>query len=230
MAWPCWRMSSCFSLSGLPGCDMDLLLHDVDPCHHFRYRMLHLDAGVHLEEIEIKVLVDEEFDGAGIVVSDLPADPDSGLAHLLPDLRGEGRGGRLFDDLLVPALDRAFTLEQMDHVAVVVAEDLHFDVPGLIDVFFDVNRFVAEIGHRLAAGRFDGFARTLLAVDDRIPFPPPPAAAFRRTGNPTLCAVFMSSAGVPGDTFGYRDAGLLCKFPGLDLVAHHHAWHAHRGR
>ena len=42
----------------------------------------------------------------------------------------DGRRGRLLDDLLVAALDRALPLEEVDDVAVLVGEDLHLDVAG----------------------------------------------------------------------------------------------------
>ena len=53
-------------------------------------------------------------------------------------------GRRLLDDLLMPALDRAVTLEQMDDVAVGIAEHLHLDMTRALDVFFDEHAFVGE--------------------------------------------------------------------------------------
>ncbi len=38
--------------------------------------------------------------------------------------------GRLFNQLLMAALDGAFTLSQGDHVAVLVGQDLELDVPA----------------------------------------------------------------------------------------------------
>ncbi len=48
----------------------DLLAHEIDAGHHLGDRMLDLDAGVHLDEIELAVLV-EELDGAGAVIAEL---------------------------------------------------------------------------------------------------------------------------------------------------------------
>ena len=41
------------------GGDADLLVHEVDPGDHLGDRMLDLDAGVHLDEVEFAVLVQE---------------------------------------------------------------------------------------------------------------------------------------------------------------------------
>ena len=50
----------------------------------------------------------------GVVVTRRPHRPDGRLAHPGPEVGVQGRGRRLLDDLLVPSLDRAFPLEQMD--------------------------------------------------------------------------------------------------------------------
>ena len=54
----------------LAGGDADLLLHEVDAGEHLRHRMLHLDAGVHLHEVERPVLVEQHLDRAGADVVD----------------------------------------------------------------------------------------------------------------------------------------------------------------
>jgi hypothetical protein len=62
----------------------DLLAHEVDAEDAFGHRMFDLEAGVHLDEVELAVLV-EELDGAGADVADLGhrvgadlADPGAG--------------------------------------------------------------------------------------------------------------------------------------------------------
>src|ERR1700690_85457 len=42
------------------------------------------------------------------------------------------------------ALERAFALAEVDHVAVLVAQDLEFDVAGGLDLLFDINVGAAE--------------------------------------------------------------------------------------
>src|SRR6185436_8045873 len=50
------------------------------------------------------------------------------------------------------ALDRALALAEVDHVAVLVAEDLELDVPRLDQILLHVDRAVAESPLRLLAG------------------------------------------------------------------------------
>ena len=100
--------------------------------------MLDLEAGVHLEEVELAVLV-EELDGAGVDVVAAVGDLDRGLAHrLATDLVGEAGRRALLDQLLVAALRRAVALAEPHAVAVRVGDHLHLDVAGLGEVALHV--------------------------------------------------------------------------------------------
>ena len=56
----------------------------------------------------------------------------------------------------MPALQGAVALEQMDEVAVLIAEQLHFDMAGARDVLFEEHIGDAEGGAGLAAGLLEG--------------------------------------------------------------------------
>ena len=115
--------------------------------------MLDLDARVHFDEEPVVLIhVVEELDGAGVVVADSCGELHSGIAEFLADLWIEVHRGRDFDDFLVAALDGAIALVEVDDVAVLVAEDLHLDVLGALDVALQENGRVAEGVLRLGAG------------------------------------------------------------------------------
>ena len=135
----------------LAGCDAQLLADDVDARHELGHRVLDLDAAVQLEEVEVAP-VEHELDGAGAAVADRAAERDRGLAHARPELAVERGGGRLLEDLLVPALNRAVALAEGDDLAVPVGEQLDLDVARPLDVALVVDGVVAERGFRLAAG------------------------------------------------------------------------------
>ena len=117
--------------------------------------MLDLDAGVHLDEVELAVLV-QELERAGVAVADLAAGTGAALAHGLALLGGESRGRRFLEHLLVAALHRAVALAEMHHVAVIVGEHLEFDVARLLEEFLHVDLRIAERGERLGLGHADG--------------------------------------------------------------------------
>src|SRR5690606_2665601 len=63
----------------LAGCHGDLGLHQVDGGDQVGDRVFHLDAGVHLDEVEVAVAVPQELDRAGVDVVDGLGGPDGGL-------------------------------------------------------------------------------------------------------------------------------------------------------
>ena len=86
------------------------------------------------------------------------------------------RRRRDLDDLLVPSLDRAVALEEVDHVPRAVGEDLHLDVPRVDDGLLDEHRRVAERPLGLAHAGLDRLAELLGCVD-------PPHAAPATAGD-----------------------------------------------
>ena len=124
--------------------DADLLFHKIDPGHPLCYRMLHLDPRVHFHKIKITTLLEQELDGSRIRVMRCFRRFHGCLSHLLAELRRQRDGRRFLDHLLVISLDRAVTLSQMDHIAVLVSHDLELDMARMLDKMLDVHRVIAE--------------------------------------------------------------------------------------
>ena len=123
--------------------DADLLVHEIDAGDHFRHRVLDLDAGVHLDEEELPVLV-QELDRARSLVAELLHGAGDHSADALALRFVEGRRGAFLPDLLVPPLQGAVALAEMDGPAPAVAEHLDLDVAGLFEVLLEVDGVVAE--------------------------------------------------------------------------------------
>jgi hypothetical protein len=80
----------------LAGGDADLLLDDVDAGDHLGHRMLDLDARVHLDEVELAVLV-QELERAGAAIADL-RQASAQRSPMRSIMRGgDARCRRLFD-------------------------------------------------------------------------------------------------------------------------------------
>ena len=131
-----------------PRCHADLLQHEIDPGDGLRHRMLHLNAGIHFDEVKFAVFV-EELDRSGAAIFNRL----HRLGYRLADPRArssiDGRRGRLLKDLLMPPLQRTIAFAQMHCIALPVAEHLNFDVPRLGQILLDVDAVVAERGFRL---------------------------------------------------------------------------------
>ena len=120
-------MSFCLNARA-PGGDPDLLLDQVDARHLFRDRMLHLDSGVHFEEV---VFVFRSTRNSTVPAFVYPAFLMSRTAE--PEISSRTSGDMvwqgLLDQFLVPTLQRA-ARSQMDGVAVGVGDNLHLDMPA----------------------------------------------------------------------------------------------------
>ena len=158
MACPFRAMSSWLKSSASPDAMRICQATRSRPGDQLGDRVLHLEAGVHLEEVELAVLV-EELDGAGVVVAAGLRDLDGGRAHGLADLVGEVGRRALLDQLLVPALGRAVALAQPQRVAVLVGQHLHLDVARPLEVALEVDLGTAEVGLGLAGRRLHGLRR-----------------------------------------------------------------------
>ncbi len=207
----------------LAGGDPELLMHQVDSRHHLGDRVLDLQPGVHLEEVEVALGVDQELDRAGPFVVGGFGHGDRGLAERLALPAREDTGGRLLDELLVAALNRAVAFAQEDTLAVRVEEDLRFDVAGAVQVFLDVDLGGPEVGVGLALSRLIGSVEVA-----RFPghLEPPSSATVGRLDGHRV-AVFVGQAaglalglerlegsGHPGHT------GLFSGPSRTDLVSH----------
>ncbi len=135
----------------LAGGHPDHGLHDVDTGDGLGDGVLHLHPGVHLEEVEAALRVDQELAGAGPAVVHRLRRGHGGAPHLGPEFRSDAVARGLLDHLLVAPLDGALPLEEVDAVAEAVGEDLDLDVPGLLHELLDVEGIVPEGGLRLGA-------------------------------------------------------------------------------
>ena len=117
---------------------------EIDADDLLGHRMLDLQPRVHLEKIEVAFRRDDELDGAGAAVVDAARRRHRRRGHALAKLVAVARRRRLLDHLLMPPLDGAVALEEVDDVAFAVAEDLKLDVPRLLDVALEQKPVVAE--------------------------------------------------------------------------------------
>ncbi len=113
----------------------------------------------------LAVLAEQELHGARVAVADLGREPHRVRAHPLPDLRVQVGRRRDLHDLLVAPLHRAVALEEVDHVALGVGEDLHLDVPRVHHRLLDEHFSVTERALRLAHAGVDRVLEVLLLVD-----------------------------------------------------------------
>ena len=207
----------------LAGGASDHLLDQIDAGDEFGHRMLDLQAGVHLEEIEASVLTGDKLDGASRIVIDRLRERDCLFPHPSARLGVDERRWRFLDHLLVAALDRAFALAEIDDMAMLVAKHLDLDVARIDNEFLNEHAVVAERGLRLRAGAGETFRHLLARVGD----PHALAAAAGRGLDHDRIANLVGDLGRPLRRFDHakiarhgRDLGGVGEFLRFNLVAH----------
>src|SRR5690606_10391681 len=205
-----------------PARNPDLLLDDVDVGDKLRDRVLNLEPRVHLKEVEVAVLIHEELNRARVDVVHRLGCRHRYPAHPLAQVGiHDGRRG-LLQQLLVPALDGTLALAQVDHIAVAVREDLHFDVARALDELFQIDRALAKGRLRLAAGGLQRRPEVLGPLDA----PHALAAPARRRLDEQwvadqpggVCQVFVGQVQLGAGHDGH--ARPLDRLTGENLIAH----------
>ena len=131
-----------------PACNKYLLLYEVDAGLHFGDGVFDLDTRVHLHEVEVFVLIDEELDCSGVVVAARLCRFDCRFAHFLAELGCHYRARGLLKHLLITALAGAVALSEMYHIPVLVREYLYLDVARINDELLDIYLVIAEEAER----------------------------------------------------------------------------------
>src|SRR5690606_4225237 len=200
-----------------------LFTHDVHAGDHLGNRMLHLNPGVHFDEIELAVLI-QELEGTGADVADFLAGIDTGLEGALAGFRINVRGRCFLNDLLVPALHGAVAVAQVNDVAVHVGQYLNFHVPRWFQKFFQVHGRVAKGVLGFGLGDLDGLEQGCLRMHHLHATATAAGGRLDHHRVTDLACQFQVTLVVIGQrTIGARNcryAGLFHRFDGRDLVAH----------
>lgn len=106
--------------------------------------MLDLDARVHLHEVEAAIRVEQELDGAGVDIAHAAHRLERGLTHRLARFLVDDGTGRLLNELLVTALNRAIALAEVHGVAMRIGDDLNLHMTRTADEFLEIDLVVAE--------------------------------------------------------------------------------------
>ena len=145
-----------------------LPLDQVQTCHGFGHRMLHLQAGVHLHEEEVHVdlasgfviaLLNNEFNGTSAHIIHGTCSRHGSFAHLFAQLCRHAGCRRFFQHLLVTTLNRTIALHEVYAVALCVAKHLNFNVPRTLHIFFNQHGLIAKTVLRFALARGQGVCK-----------------------------------------------------------------------
>ena len=155
-----------------PAGHVDLQLDQVEPGRQLGDRMLHLEAGVDLQEREPPFgRLEEELDRPGVLVLGRLGQADRGGPQVAILVGRQRDALRLLDDLLVAPLHAAVADTDRPHRAVGVGDDLYLDMAGIGHDPLHEDGGVAERLEPLRSGTGEGLGQSVVIVD------PPDAAA-----------------------------------------------------
>lgn len=106
--------------------------------------MFDLKPSIHLKEVEALVFVNEELNGTSALISASSSQINSLLTHLVSGCLIHEHGRSLFNNLLISALNRALTLWHVHVIAVLITENLEFDMLRLLDILFNKDSSITE--------------------------------------------------------------------------------------
>ena len=153
---------------------LNLCAHEVDACHHFRDRVLHLNARIHLDKIpRLGIHIVEKLHRARVVVPDVLGQFQRRRAEFVPHrfIQRHARGD--LHHFLITPLHRTIAFVQMQNIAVLVAQNLHLNVLGVLHVLFEKHRRIAK----RAIGLATGFIKQSLQILGFMHHPHPAPAA-----------------------------------------------------
>ena len=143
----------------------DLLFDDVDARGQLGDGVFDLKTGVHLDEIKSAVFV-EKFECAHAAVPDVQTGLYATFANSLQVCVWDVRGRCFFNHFLVPSLQRAVSGAQPDGMAVLIRQDLDFDMPWMQQEFLNVDLGVPEGVGGLFAGQRQSGCQLMWLVDN----------------------------------------------------------------
>ena len=152
---------------GDAGGGLQLQGYDVLAGEQFGYAVFHLKARVHFQEVEMSVRGYQELHGASVGVAQLAPQLAGEAADLGAHLGGQlGRRRGFLNELLVAALDGAVPFMKVQDIAVLVGDELHFNVGCALEIALVEQAGIGEGGLGSLAGAGDDGFQFGQAVDD----------------------------------------------------------------
>ena len=136
-------------------CNQYLGPHDVNSGNLFGDGVLDLNARIHFNKKPlISVLVQKEFDGSGIIISNLARKFHTRITKAVHHLFRQPNRRCHLHHFLVSSLDRTVTLMQMNDIALSISQNLDFQMLGPPHIPFQKYRRIPKSPFGFALGFF----------------------------------------------------------------------------
>ena len=140
--------------------------------------MLDLQSSVHFQKIKITGTIHNKLNRASAGIAHRHRQRAGLFTHCFAGGRINKWRRRLFNHLLVPALDRTFTLAQIQAIAMRIRQDLNFNMTWLGDKLLDKNPAITKTFDRLVFRALKAFAGFGIVPGNAHAFAAAPRAGF----------------------------------------------------
>ena len=144
--------------------------------------MFYLQTGIHLQKIEILILVHHKFQCSGTIITDSLTRLHSYLQHFLTGFFFHKRRRRFFNHFLVTPLNGTFAFAQMDHITVFISHNLHLNMVRILYIFLYINRIITERSTCFGLGQTKGCFYFFFGADQAHSFSTSSGKRFQHDG------------------------------------------------
>ena len=120
------------------------MFHQILSSYHFCDGMLHLKTCVHLQEIEVLMLITQELHSTSRAIIHSLSHHTSLFTHCSTCLLIQQNRRRFFHHLLITTLDRTFTFRECTVVAILISQYLNLDVTRFFNVLLNEHTIITK--------------------------------------------------------------------------------------
>ena len=186
--------------------------------------MLNLQARIHFEEVKVFITIDDKLYRSGRAIINRFRQRDSFLPHRLSGFLIQKWTRRFLYNFLISALNRAFAFPKINHIAMLIAQHLNFDMAWLRNKFFNKDSIITKAGSRFIFGGLKTFFGFLVIPSNPHTLPAATGRSFnhhRISDFSRYLNRFFSVLNQPHMTRNGTDTSFHSKFFGGDFIAHH---------
>jgi len=170
----------------MSGCKPNLFLDQIDTRHHFSNRMLHLNTGIDFHEVEVSFLIKKKLHRPDIAIVRSFDRLHRHSSDLSTKLVVDDRGWGLLNQLLMPPLNGAVSFPKVNHAALLISQDLHFDMAWFQKVAFKIHAVVPKRRFGFSLRGLKGSPQVFGSIDDTHAAASPTSRGFDDNREPDL--------------------------------------------
>jgi len=184
--------------------------------------MFNLQPGIHFQEIKITICIHEKFHSTSIGIITSESGFHCHFTHFGSHIIGNKRGGALFDNFLMPALNTAFTFIKMDGISVEICKHLKLHMMGFSKVLFDIHFIITKRRSGFPSAGIKGGDKILAFMNPSHTFAAAPGCGFYQNRETHFIDFSKSLIRITDGQCSrhHRDTGIHHQFSGMGFFSH----------